>query len=326
MALKFTTFDVFTKTPFRGNPLGIVSVPADTASATQLSQDQKQLIARELNLSETVFLHEQTPADIRARVARIDIFTPLAEIPFAGHPTVGTANYLLHELRLGSAKVLSTRAGLVPFKEEKEGDDEEGKGKGAKGAQVQVAHDFHIHDKPFKGTAYEAYPVASIVNGMTGIMAQLPDLDALGKQTGSLVGAENTFKAAAALDEGWRKGPVITYFYVDLGRKKDGTRKLRTRNLGTREDPATGSAAAGLCCLLSLSDSGGDEGSESGERTHAFEITQGVEMGRPSEIRVRVTLNEARSGIEEVLISGNAVKILEGTVPIPSPKTKVRSE
>ncbi|KAG4219160.1 hypothetical protein PC116_g32360 [Phytophthora cactorum] len=157
---------------------------------------------------------------------------------------------------------------------------------------------------------------------MTGIMAQLPDLDTLGKQTGSLVGAENTFKAAAALDEGWRKGPVITYFHVDLGRKRDGTRKLRTRNLGTREDPATGSAAAGLCCLLSLSDAGGSSGS----RTRAFEITQGVEMGRPSEIRVRVTLNEARSGIEEVLISGNAVKILEGTVPIPSPKTKVRPE
>ncbi|KAI0851978.1 Diaminopimelate epimerase-like protein [Daldinia vernicosa] len=311
MALTFTTFDVFTKTPFRGNPLGIVSVPAD---AQQLTQDQKQLIARELNLSETVFLHEQTPADIRARTARIDIFTPRAEVPFAGHPTVGTANYLLHHLRLGSAKILGTRAGPVPFFSQ------------ADGAQVAVAHNFHMHKAAVRG-----HPVVSIVKGMTAVMARVPDLDALRAQTANLVGAENTFAAAAAalLDEGWRSGPVVTYFYVDMGRAADGTttttRKLRARNLGSREDPATGSSAAGLCAMLSLLEDGG-EGDSTGSATRSFEITQGVEMGRPSEIRVRVTLNAARDGIEEVLISGDAVKVLEGTVPIPSPETTVKPE
>ncbi|KAF3070756.1 hypothetical protein GL218_00299 [Daldinia childiae] len=316
MALTFTTFDVFTKTPFRGNPLGIINVPADT----QLTQDQKQLIARELNLSETVFLHEQTPADVGARTARIDIFTPLAEIPFAGHPTIGTANYLLHHhQRLGgnnsAPEILSTRAGPVPFKAAPDG----------VGAQVAVAHNFHIHhSQPFAGSDYSKHPVVSIVNGMTAIMAQLPNLAALGKQTANLVGGENTFAAAATLDEGWRNGPVVTYFYVDLGRAADGTRKLRTRNLGSREDPATGSSAAGLCSMLSLLDA--EEATGSTTRTRTFEITQGVEMGRPSEIRVRVTVDAAGTGIEEVLISGDAVKILEGTVPIPSPETKVKPE
>lgn len=111
-----------------------------------------------------------------------------------------------------------------------------------------------------------------------------------------------------------------------MGRTADGTRKLRTRNLGSREDPATGSAAAGLCSMLSLL--GGVSGSTATTATRSFEVTQGVEMGRLSEIRVRVTVNAAGTGIEEVLISGDAVKILEGTgtVPIPSPETKVKPE
>lgn len=110
-----------------------------------------------------------------------------------------------------------------------------------------------------------------------------------------------------------------------MGRAADGTRKLRARNLGSREDPATGSAAAGLCSMLSLL--GGVPGSTA-TKTRSFEVTQGVEMGRLSEIRVRVTVNAAWTGIEEVLISGDAVKILEGTgtVPIPSPETKVKPE
>lgn len=111
MALTFTTFDVFTTTPFRGNPLAIVQVP----TAVKLSQDQKQLIAREFNLSETVFLHEQTVDDILARRARIDIFTAIAEVAFAGHPTIGTANFLLYHLNPGTVDTLITKAGPVPF-------------------------------------------------------------------------------------------------------------------------------------------------------------------------------------------------------------------
>ncbi|KAI1388610.1 Diaminopimelate epimerase-like protein [Hypoxylon trugodes] len=300
MSLDFTTFDVFTTIPFRGNPLAIVHVPSNI----QLAQNQKQLIAREFNLSETVFLHEQTPADIKARIARIDIFTALAEVPFAGHPTVGTANYLLHHLHLDSAHVLSTKAGPLPFKEITFPPNSEA------GAQISVAHNMHIHSTPFAGTPYSHFPVVSIVNGMSMILARQPDLAALAAQTGNLVGIENTYGASAKLDEGWRNGPVLSYFYVDLG-VTGGVRKLRTRTLSSREDPATGSAASALTAYLTLS-----EGKE-GSLVRKYEITQGVEMGRRSVIRVQVTLNEARDGIREVLLSGSAVRVLEGKVPIP---------
>ncbi|KAI1777539.1 Diaminopimelate epimerase-like protein [Hypoxylon cercidicola] len=299
MALTFTTFDVFTTTPFRGNPLAIVEVPADVV----LSQDQKQLIAREFNLSETVFLHEQTPEDMRARHALIDIFTAIAEVPFAGHPTIGTSNYLLHHLRLGSAEVLVTKAGPVPFREAALD--------GSLGAELAVAHDVHVHDRPFAGSPHGHHPVVSIVNGMTALMVRLPSLAALARPTASLLGAENTYTAKDHLDEGWRAGPVVSYFYVDLG-SRDGVRQLRTRNLGAREDPATGSAASGLCAFLSLLEK------EDGPLTRKYEVTQGVEMGRRSVIRVQVTLDSGRTGIQEILLSGHAVKVLEGKVPIPS--------
>ncbi|KAI0843582.1 Diaminopimelate epimerase-like protein [Hypoxylon sp. FL0890] len=309
MALNFTTFDVFTTTAFRGNPLAIVQVPI----GTELSQNQKQLIAREFNLSETVFLHEQTAEDIQRRVARIDIFTPLAEVPFAGHPTIGTSNFLLHHLHLGSARSLGTRAGLVPFRELHLD--------GEPGAQLAVAHNVHIHNRPFDGTPYSQHPIVSIVNGMTAILVRLPDLPTLGQQRVNLVGTENTYTAKSALDEGWRNGPVVSYFYVDFEPTgTDGARRLRTRNLGLREDPATGSAAAGLCAFLSFVE--GDEGG----LMRRYDVVQGVEIGKKSEIRVQVTLDEDRKGIKEVLLSGNAVKVLEGKVPVPPPELTVRPE
>ena len=86
--LDFITVDVFTQTKYEGNPLAIVKVP----STTTLTQEQKQSIAREFNLSETTFLHEQPTEKLSWKV---DIFMTTAELPFAGHPTIGTACYAL---------------------------------------------------------------------------------------------------------------------------------------------------------------------------------------------------------------------------------------
>ncbi|CAJ2511415.1 Uu.00g070400.m01.CDS01 [Anthostomella pinea] len=295
MSLTFTTLDVFTSTRFRGNPLAIVQVP----TGTDLSQEQKQLIAREFNFSETVFLHEQTDADVKARNARIDIFTPYAEVPFAGHPTIGTSTYLAQHLKLDSAKTLITKAGPLPFKAL--GD----------GAQLAVAHDVHIHNRPFADTEFGHYPVVGIVKGMTFILANQPDLEALAKPTENLLGSiAGVYTSHGALDEGFRVGIVVSYFFVDLGTDADGTRKLRTRSLGSREDPATGSAASALCSFLSLTE-------RDGPLVRRYAITQGVEMGRQSEISVQVTVNGARTGVEEVLLSGTAVKVMEGKVDIP---------
>lgn len=86
--LDFITIDVFTQTKYQGNPLAIVKVP----STITLTQEQKQSIAREFNLSETTFLHEQPTEKLSWKV---DIFMTTAELPFAGHPTIGTACYAL---------------------------------------------------------------------------------------------------------------------------------------------------------------------------------------------------------------------------------------
>jgi len=88
--LEFVTVDVFTSQPYKGNPLAIVRIP----HGTEVSQEQKQAIAREFNLSEITFLHEN--ADVsKDNVWTVDIFMVSQELPFAGHPTVGTACYVL---------------------------------------------------------------------------------------------------------------------------------------------------------------------------------------------------------------------------------------
>jgi PhzF family phenazine biosynthesis protein len=88
--LEFVTLDVFTSQPYQGNPLAIVRIP----HGTEVSQEQKQAIAREFNLSETTFLHENADG-ANDNVWTVDIFMVSQELPFAGHPTIGTACYVL---------------------------------------------------------------------------------------------------------------------------------------------------------------------------------------------------------------------------------------
>lgn len=317
MSLAFITLDVFTTTKFHGNPLALVLVPPDL-SAT-LTQAQKQLIAREFNLSETVFLHEppdnQTPPPDDVRV---DIFTSFTEIPFAGHPTIGTANHILRHLhqdpRYSGIRALQIKAGRTPIQLSS---DSSG------GAQLKVAHDVHVHDSPFRETQFAQYPVVSIVKGMTFILARCDGLEELAKPTENLVGTAKTLRSNEALDEGWRTGLVLSYFFVDLG-VEDGVQRLRTRMFGSREDPATGSAASALCAYLTLTSAGDSAaatpatGVEKGEVRKKYHITQGVEMGRRSDIFVEVALQEGGREVKEVVLSGTAVKVMEGRVDIPA--------
>ncbi|OAP62638.1 hypothetical protein AYL99_01865 [Fonsecaea erecta] len=321
--LSFVTLDVFTSTRYTGNPLALVKVP----QRVTLSQSQKQCIAREFNLSETVFLHEQTPADrdVDDHAVRVDIFTAHAEVPFAGHPTVGAANYLL---RLGGdddddgaaskkqVKALRAKAGRIPIVLNPAA---------ANGVQISVAHDLHVHtSRPYAETPLAHHPVVSIVKGMTFILARLPDLAALAAATESLIEPNATYTAATTdlLDEGWREGLVVTYFFVDeqpspqLSKDETSVRTLRTRCLGEREDPATGSAACALTAYLSL------QAGKAGRYRYA--IVQGVEMGQRSEIYVEVGVRAAshdgRLQIEEVLLSGSAVQVMQGSLVVPAPE------
>ncbi|KAK4934519.1 hypothetical protein LTR10_024236 [Elasticomyces elasticus] len=282
------------------NPLAIICVP----SSITLSQSQKQRIAREFNLSESVFLHEQTTQDKNDHTVRIDIFTSYAEVPFAGHPTVGTANYLLRLLKddpLNNVAALQAKAGRFPITRAPEID----------GAEIGLAHNVHIHNSPFADQPTIAkYPVVSIVQGMTFILADLPDLETLASQKSNPLGVENVYSAYTKLDEGpWRTGLVGTYFFVDLGFEGE-VRQLRTRMFASREDPATGSAASALTSYLSLQQ--GKPG------RYKYLLTQGVEMGQRSQISVEVGVKYGADGLEidEILLSGSAVLIMQGTLEV----------
>ncbi|EXJ84227.1 hypothetical protein A1O3_04894 [Capronia epimyces CBS 606.96] len=319
--LSYVTLDVFTSTRYTGNPLAIIRVPQHVV----LSQSQKQRIAREFNLSESVFLHEQMQHDRHDQSVRIDIFTAYAEVPFAGHPTVGTANYLLRLLQddgLNGVKALQVKAGRFGIS----------LNPAVSGVQISVAHDLHIHASPFADTPFAHHPVVSIVKGMTFILAQLPDLHSLAAQSHNLVGADATYTAKDGLDQGWRDGIVVSYFYVDLGTTTTTTtatttpsdadrkghqdvpvRSLRTRSLGSREDPATGSAASALTSYLALQE--GKPG------RYRYVLTQGVEMGQRSQIFVEVGVKSRDDGpgveIAQVLLSGSAVQVTKGSLEVP---------
>src|SRR5450432_3844047 len=111
MKFAYTTLDVFTSTRYAGNPLAIVMAksPSTPSGSPTLTQAQKQAIAKEFNLSETVFLYgdDDVPSPMDGMV-KIDIFTPLSELPFAGHPTIGTAWFMLHYM-LEAAQQLTSQ-------------------------------------------------------------------------------------------------------------------------------------------------------------------------------------------------------------------------
>lgn len=116
LVLKYTVLDVFTSNPWsQGNPLAVVQLTKDAAE--QLTQDQKQLIAREFNFSETTFLHDYLKSK-----KRVDIFTKTVEVAFAGHPTIGTATFCFNHVfdKNSTDDTLTTKAGEIPVQRDRE--------------------------------------------------------------------------------------------------------------------------------------------------------------------------------------------------------------
>ncbi|RAL14763.1 PhzF family phenazine biosynthesis protein [Aspergillus homomorphus CBS 101889] len=297
MTLQYALVDVFTTTRFHGNPLAIVRVPA--AQRASLAQETKQKIATEFNLSETVFLHEPpTEKPLSAGSVAIDIFTPKCEIPFAGHPTIGTACYILTQSSTNSLKELVTKAGAIPITRDSQ--------TGLVGASIPFA--YHEHQVPVQSglVITGSAPVISIVKGLSFVLAQLPDLEALNGVSGALL--KDCF-TSEHLDEGWNEGPTGTKYFVDLGRDEQGCRQLRTRMFIGWEDPGTGSASSALACYLALK-----EAKELGTGPFHYHIVQGVEMGRRNDIYVTVERNESRDQISDVLLRGTAVLVGEGQI------------
>ncbi|PYH45882.1 PhzF family phenazine biosynthesis protein [Aspergillus saccharolyticus JOP 1030-1] len=305
MSLNYTLLDVFTTTRFQGNPLAIVRVPAN--QQPPLTQELKQKIAIEFNLSETIFLHEPAETDgsnLPIDTLAIDTFTPECELPFAGHPTIGTATYIFQNYPAAIAenlKALQTnRAGTIAVSRDPQ--------TGLVRAALPI--DFHLHQAQISSTttpkAPGPFPVVSIAKGLSFVLAELPDTDALGAVQASVLEA---CVNPRMLDEGWNEGLIGTKYFVDLGRDEAGCRQLRTRMFISFEDPGTGSASTALACLLALR-----EPRELGAGPFEFHVVQGVEMGRRNDIFVRVRRSEDGSEVVEALLQGRAIVVGEGRI------------
>lgn len=351
--LSFVTLDVFTSQRYLGNPLAVVFLPASLESA--ITQETKQRIAREFNLSETVFLHTQddsreSTGEKRERAVtvpkprqiKIDIFTPNEELPFAGHPTIGSAYLVLQHLGWRHVESLLTRAGAIPIHI----DNTTGAARGGGNICARIPHAVHIHQKtlgdilangdltpeaaesinaalssnPETRAAELAAPLVSIVKGMTFALVRLPSLAHLAEVSTSKI--LDFGLARGLLDQGeWGESFVSRYYYVVQDHKQNyGEYKIRSRMVEVpSEDPATGSAACTLASYLSIQEGLGRKKSEEWEEMDFwFKITQGVEMGRKSDIFVGATVEkdggEGEVKVKDMELGGTAVVVMEGSL------------
>jgi len=305
--LEFVTLDVFTDTPYQGNPLAIVLVPPQH----EISDTILQIIAREFNLSETVFLYlngdennTQEAHKSKALEWSMRIFMTDRELPFAGHPTIGAAFYALTQLNnINATKArLHCPAGII------EADFDAA----SRTAKASIPQNVHLHTGHRYTTEeiramqpgltddaqLKAFDVFSPVAGMSFLNVELSSLDALAAI------ATTPVKPALKLDDGWDHGFGATLFYV-----KNGDDQVKTRMIsGSLEDPATGAASCGLGAMLALKD-------KSSEIT-TLKITQGVEIGRRSNIGVVTTLSKDREGVQKVELFGTAVEVMKGTLRV----------
>lgn len=297
MRLPFFTVDVFTTRRFAGNPLAIVE------DADGLSTEEMQTVAREFNLSETIFVRR--PAD-PAHTASVRIFFPTAEIPFAGHPTIGCAIHLARKLH-GSGDfetviTLEEVAGLVPVRITARGGTIEaqltapvvpfaGAGKAPDAAMAAAALGLSAGDIGLPG-----HGIAQWQGGPTFLFVPVVNVVSLS----SARPCEPAWSAMMDFAD-------VHNAYVYTRDPSDPKNTLRSRmfapTAGTPEDPATGSASALLAAQLLAS-------GELAEGTNAFTLHQGHDMGRPSEIGMEADVSGGR--LTAVRISGSSVPVSEG--------------
>jgi trans-2,3-dihydro-3-hydroxyanthranilate isomerase len=273
----YVVADVFTDRPLKGNPLAVFTAGQDVPA--ELMQD----IARELNLSETVFV---LPAE-QGGDARVRIFTPAVELPFAGHPIIGTA-YVLGGDR--DVITLETGAGLVPIELTRES----GKIKLARMSQpVPTWAEFPEAAELLValGVRYSLLPVEVYTNGPRHLYVMVDNVDVVAD-------LRPDFSALAALPQ-----IGVSVFAGSGTRWKT---RMFGPSLGVREDPATGSAAGPLAVHLARHGRI-PFGTE-------IEISQGVEIHRPSTLYARVEGEGER--IDKVEVAGAAVVVAHGQLNI----------
>jgi trans-2,3-dihydro-3-hydroxyanthranilate isomerase len=297
---KYVTLDVFTDKPFGGNQLAVF------LDATGIPEASLIEITREFNYSETTFCY---PPANPAHEAKVRIFTPGSEVPFAGHPTVGTAIALHARRTQGSfdAKlVLEEGVGPVPVSVRADGP--------APFAQFSVAKLPEVGPPvPTRTTLAEILSLdpEDLISGVSApqaVSCGLPFVIVGVKSVKALGRARiRTEKWEATMKSSW--APDLFLFAAD---PDSGPSNYRARcfvpSMSVPEDPATGSANACLAGFLAA---------RAPERsgTLAWTVMQGVEMGRPS--RIEIEADKTDGAIAAVRVGGRAVFVMEGSITLP---------
>ncbi|MDR3752291.1 MAG: PhzF family phenazine biosynthesis protein [Terracidiphilus sp.] len=299
--LDYFVVDVFTEAPLAGNPLAVVE------NTCGLTTERMQAIAREFNLSETTFV-ERRPAEVeRAEGVRVRVFTTQEELPFAGHPTLGTASVLkmiAPETLEGDTVTLALGVGPVPVRFASCAAD----GAAIFGEMTQREPEFGAEldaaeVAPLLGLALEdmdpALPPQVVSTGAPFAIVALKKIEALAR-----------LKVDQDAATAWLRERGARWFYVlapDLIQNQNGTKYRARMQFYGGEDPATGSAAG--CAISYLVARGAVP---SGARVH---VSQGVEMGRPSDLYLSAKKDSAR--VTDVRVGGSTILVAKGQLFLP---------
>jgi trans-2,3-dihydro-3-hydroxyanthranilate isomerase len=272
--LRYVVADVFTARPLAGNQLAVFT------DGREVEDDTMQALARELNVSETVFV--LPPAE--GGHARIRIFTPTMELPFAGHPVLGTAFVLAAPLQLGEIR-LETGSGVVPVALEREG--------------ARITFGWMSQPVP----RWEPFAQAQGVLELLGVQSALPvELYHLGPAHVFIELGSEAEVVALAPDFGALARLTSAGVSCFAGSGTRWKTRMFAPAAGVPEDPATGSAAGPLAVHLARHERTGY-----GEE---IEISQGAEIGRPSTLYARAFGEGDR--IDRVEVGGSAVIVARG--------------
>jgi trans-2,3-dihydro-3-hydroxyanthranilate isomerase len=292
--LQMAQWDVFTATPLEGNSLAVFF------DGRELNDAEMQAIAKEMNLSETTFIFPRDAATEQREGVRVRIFTVAEELPFAGHPSLGTA-FALRTLNQSDKVVLDLNVGKVPVI------FESANGKPAFGEMRQVDPKFGAtHDREAVARATgipmedfdKSLPIQTVSTGLAFAIAPLKSLEALQRLQ------INVSRAAEYLAK--TEG---TFFYFVSRETVNPEARLQSRMIFYNgEDPATGSAAG--CTAAWMVQHGIAQPDE------RVLIEQGVEMKRLSRIFVRASYPDDRSDnrVVNVRVGGNSVEVMRGEV------------
>ena len=296
----FVQVDVFTQTPLAGNALAVFP------DARGLSDDEMQALAKEMNLSETTFVLPRDAATEAKDGKKVRIFTVSEELPFAGHPTLGTALYL-HSAADKAALdeiVLDLKVGKIPVRVD-ENSGRSGRVDGKSFGEMRQC------DPEFGKTLTREGVARAVGASVDEIAAEWPSQVVSTGLPFAIVPIRD-FKALEKLRAGFSADDLLAgtgakfIYFLAIERGKDRLEARARMFFYGGEDPATGSAAG--CAASWMAKHGVAKSDEQ------IVIRQGVEMKRPSEIFVRATREGDR--VTNVRVGGYAVEMLRGTVTL----------